>query len=128
MEQKTRGGRAFAPTLESVPVALGFHHPALAPAVALVRGWAQECGLDAALAENLAQAICVETVDGPRELTDAVGTSTDYVIDLGPADLSANMTGRALRGRGGTVVPAATSGATRSSTAAARPAVCRSGG
>ena len=30
------------------------------------------------------------------------------VVDLGPADLSANMTGRALRGRGVTVIPAAT--------------------
>ena len=108
VEAKSRGGRAFAPVLEPVPVALGFHHPDLAPAVALVRGWAQECGLDAALAEHLAQAICVESVDWPRELTDAVGTTTDYVIDLGPAELSANMTGRALRGRGVTVVPAAT--------------------
>ncbi|SDT16126.1 fatty acid synthase, bacterial type [Nocardioides scoriae] len=108
IEQKTRGGRAFAPTLESVPVALGFHHPALAPAVALVREWAELCGLDAALAEHLAQAICVETVDWPRELVDAIGAQTDWVVDLGPADLSANMTGRALRGRGVTVVAAAT--------------------
>ncbi|ROR89901.1 type I polyketide synthase [Nocardioides aurantiacus] len=108
IEAKSRGGRAFAPVLEPVPVALGFHHPALSPAVALVREWAQECGLDAALAEHLAQAICVETVDWPRELADAVASTTDYVIDLGPAQLSANMTGRALRGRGVTVVPAAT--------------------
>ncbi len=30
------------------------------------------------------------------------------MVDLGPADLSANLTGRALRGRGVTVIPAAT--------------------
>ena len=33
IEAKTRGGRAFDPTVESIPVAVGFHHPALAPAV-----------------------------------------------------------------------------------------------
>ena len=103
-----RGGRAFNPTVESVPVALGFHHPALAPAVAMVRDWADQCGLDAGLAEHLAYAICVETVDWPRALADAVGPNTGWVVDLGPAELSANMTGRALRGRGVTVIPAAT--------------------
>ena len=103
-----RGGRAFAPTVESVPVALGFHHPALAPAVPMVRDWADACGLDSGLAEHLAHAICVETVDWPRALADAVGPATRWVVDLGPADLSANMTGRALRGRGVTVIPAAT--------------------
>ncbi len=109
IEAKTRGGRAFGPTVESIPVALGFHHPGLAPAVAIARDWAEACGLDAGLTEHLAQAICVETVNWPRELTDAVGPNTRWVVDLGPADLSANMTGRALRGRGVTAVPAATS-------------------
>ena len=108
IEAKVRGGRAFAPTVESVPVALGFHHPALAPAVPMVRDWADACGLDSGLAEHLAHAICVETVDWPRALADAVGPATSWVVDLGPADLSANMTGRALRGRGVTVIPAAT--------------------
>ncbi len=109
IEAKTRGGRAFGPTVESIPVALGFHHPSLTPAVAMVRDWAEACGLDTGLAEHLAHAICVETVDWPRELADAVGPDTRFVVDLGPAELSANMTGRALRGRGVTVVPAATS-------------------
>ena len=108
IDAKVRGGRAFAPTVESVPVALGFHHPALAPAVAMVRDWADACGLDSGLAEHLAHAICVETVDWPRALADAVGPATGWVVDLGPAELSANMTGRALRGRGVTVIPAAT--------------------
>ena len=108
IESKTRGGRAFAPTVESIPVALGFHHPALAPAVDMARDWAATCGLDAGLTEHLAQAICVERVDWPRELADAVGENTRWVVDLGPADLSANMTGRALRGRGVTVVAGAT--------------------
>ncbi|HET7351672.1 MAG TPA: fatty acid synthase subunit beta domain-containing protein, partial [Marmoricola sp.] len=109
IEAKSRGGRAFAPTLESVPVSVGFHHPALAPAVAMVTEWAEACGLDTGLAEHLAQAICVESLDWPRALTDAVGTDTRWVVDLGPAELSANMTGRVMRGRGVTVVPAATS-------------------
>ncbi len=108
IEAKTRGGRAFAPTVEAIPVAIGFHHPSLAPAVAMVRTWAEACGLDAGLAEHLAHAICVETVDWPRELNDAVGAETRFVVDLGPSDLSANLTGRALRGRGITVIPAAT--------------------
>ena len=108
IEDKARGGRAFNPSVESIPVALGFHHPALAPAVAMARDWADACGLDAGLTEHLAHAICVETVNWPRELTDAVGANTRWVVDLGPANLSANMTGRALRGRGVTVIPGAT--------------------
>ena len=110
IEAKVRGGRAVQPRPSSpCPVALGFHHPALAPAVAMARDWAEACGLDAGLTEHLAHAICVETVDWPRQLTDAVGSQTRWVVDLGPAELSANMTGRALRGRGVTVIPAATS-------------------
>ncbi len=108
IDAKVRGGRAFNPSVESIQVSLGFHHPALAPAVAMARDWAEACGLDAGLTEHLAHAICVETVDWPRELTDAVGPDTRWVVDLGPADLSANMTGRALRGRGVTVLPGAT--------------------
>ena len=108
LDAKVRGGRAFKPTVESIPVALGFHHPALAPAVDMVREWARACGLDDGLAAHLAHAICVETVDWPRELTDATGPETRFVVDLGPAELSANMTARALRGRGITVIPAAT--------------------
>jgi fatty acid synthase len=108
IEAKVRGGRAFDPTVEPVPVALGFHHPALAPAVAMARDWAVACQLDAGLTEHLAHAICVETVDWPRELAEATGPRARWVLDLGPADLSANMTGRALRGRGVTVIPAAT--------------------
>ncbi len=108
IEKKSRGGRAFAPTVESIPVALGFHHPSLAPAVDMVRAWAETCGLDANLAGHLAHAICVESLHWPRQLTDAVGPRTRWIVDLGPGDLSANMTGRALRGRGVTVVPAAT--------------------
>ena len=40
IEAKVRGGRAFNPSMESVTVSLGFHHPALAPAVAMARDWA----------------------------------------------------------------------------------------
>src|SRR3954447_20817580 len=108
LEAKTRGGRAFRPVVEPLPVALGFHHPALAPAVDLVRDWAEACGLATGLAETLAHAICVDTVDWPRQLSDAVRHDTRWVVDLGPSTVSANMTGRALRGRGVTVIPAAT--------------------
>src|SRR5207237_8409880 len=59
LDSKNRGGRAFAPVVESLPVALGFHHPALAPAVAMVRDWAAACDLDAGLAEHPARALCV---------------------------------------------------------------------
>ena len=109
IDAKVRGGRAFAPTVESVPVALGFHHPALAPAVAMVRDWAEACGLDAGLAEHLAHAICVETVDWPRAArpTPSARPPAGSSTSARPT-LSANMTGRALRGRGVTVIPAAT--------------------
>ncbi len=108
VDLKRRGGRLLDPTMEPVAAAAGFHHPGLAPAVDLVGAWAERCGLDRELAEHLARAICVEPVDWPRELTDAVGERTRWVLDVGPGEVTARLTARALRGRGVTVVPAAT--------------------
>ena len=109
LDAKSRGGRAFDPTVEPLPVALGFHHPALAPAVAD----------GPRLGRGLRPRRRPRREPRPRDLrrpgrlararsTDAVSPQTRWVLDLGPADISANMTGRALRGRGVTVIPAAT--------------------
>ena len=108
VEDKLTGGRVFDPVVEELTIGVGFHHPALEPAVDLVIDWAQRCGLDTALAESLARAICVDPVTWPRQLNDGIDPDTHWVIDLGPADLAAAMTARAVRGRGITVIAAAT--------------------
>ena len=74
IEAKTRGGRAFDPDRRAASrsPSASTTRPSPRPST-MVRDWAEACGLDAGLAEHLAHAICVETVDWPRELTDAVG-------------------------------------------------------
>ncbi|HNO40212.1 MAG TPA: DUF1729 domain-containing protein, partial [Marmoricola sp.] len=108
VEDKLTGGRIFDPVVEELPIGIGFHHPALEPAVDLVIDWAQRCGLDPALAESLARNICIDPVQWQRQLSDGIDPNTKWVIDLGPADLAAGMTARAVRGRGISVVAAAT--------------------
>ena len=108
LANKSTGGRVFDPVVEELPIGIGFHHPALEPAVGMVIDWAGRCGLDVALAESLARNICVDPVKWARQLHDGIDADTRWVIDLGPADLAATMTARAVRGRGIGVIAAAT--------------------
>ncbi|MBB0995228.1 ACP S-malonyltransferase, partial [Dietzia sp. SLG510A3-40A3] len=54
-EAKLTGGEIFAPVFDPLDVEVGFHHPAMAPAVDVVSRWAERCGLDADRAAHLAR-------------------------------------------------------------------------
>ena len=54
---------------------VAFHHPALAPAVDLVRQWAGACGVNAEIAAQLAEAICIEPITWPSDLLDVIRES-----------------------------------------------------
>ena len=100
IEAKRRGGAAPSLRVNPLDVQIGFHHPALAPAVEQVVAWAQDCGLDADLAKKAAQAVLTTFVDWPAEITRLADAGAQWILDLGPADGVVALTERAVRGRG----------------------------
>ena len=109
IEAKRRGGAAPSLRVNPLDVQIGFHHPALAPAVEQVVAWAQDCGLDADLAKKAAQAVLTTFVDWPAEITRLTDAGAQWILDLGPADGVVALTERAVRGRGVGVLAVASS-------------------
>ncbi|WP_345001672.1 fatty acid synthase subunit beta domain-containing protein, partial [Tsukamurella soli] len=103
---KLTGGSPFAPRFEDIPVDIGFHHPALAEGVSMVRDWAERCGLDGDRAARLAAAVLVEPVDWVAEVDGAIAAGARWLIDLGPEDLATRLAANAARGRGVGIIPA----------------------
>ena len=69
-EAKLTGGEIFAPVFDPLDVEVGFHHPAMAPAVDVVSRWAERCGLDADRAAHLARQVFAEPVDWVEEMAE----------------------------------------------------------
>ncbi|WP_378738234.1 fatty acid synthase subunit beta domain-containing protein [Nocardia brasiliensis] len=113
-DAKVRGGAIFAPVFEDVAVDVAFHHPALADTVDLVTSWANQCGLDAALAGSLAQEILVDPIDWVEIVDGMVAAGAQWILDLGPGDLLSRLTGGSLKGTGVGMVAAATRAGQRS--------------
>ncbi|ADG98977.1 MaoC domain protein dehydratase [Segniliparus rotundus DSM 44985] len=107
-KKKLRGGAVFEPGFEPVRSLVGFHHPRLAPAVDLVAGWAERCGLDVGLARSFAQQILVDPVDWVERVQELVGAGAKWILDAGPGDMLTRFTKPVVRGHGVGVVPAAT--------------------
>ncbi|MFF0635961.1 fatty acid synthase subunit beta domain-containing protein [Nocardia sp. NPDC004151] len=107
-DAKKRGGAVFAPVFEDIPVEVAFHHPALAETVDLVKGWAQQCGLDAELAATLTQEVLVDPIDWVAIVDDTVAKGTQWILDLGPGDLLTRLTAGSLKGTGVGVLAAST--------------------
>lgn len=125
-EAKLTGGDVFAPVCDPLDVEVGFHHPAMAPAVELVVQWARRCGLDSDRTRMLAEAIFTTNVDWVDELGDAVHADAQWVLDMGPGEALTRLNHSVLRGTGVGVVPAATRRGLRELfTPGARPAVER---
>ncbi|MFE4463246.1 fatty acid synthase subunit beta domain-containing protein, partial [Nocardia tengchongensis] len=107
-DAKKRGGAVFAPVFEDIPVEVAFHHPALAETVDLVKGWAQQCGLDADLAATLTQEVLVDPIDWVAIVDDTVAKGAQWILDLGPGDLLTRLTAGSLKGTGVGVLAAST--------------------
>ncbi|MGV9412491.1 fatty acid synthase subunit beta domain-containing protein [Nocardia sp. NPDC003693] len=107
-EGKKRGGAVFAPVFEDIPVEAAFHHPALGETVDVVRGWAEQCGLDAELAAALTQEVLVDPIDWVTIVDTTVADGAQWILDLGPGDLLTRLTAGSLKGTGVGVVAAST--------------------
>ncbi len=71
-ESKLTGGEVFAPVFDPLDVEVGFHHPAMEPAVGVVVGWAARCGLDVGRAADLARSVFLDPVDWVEEVAEAL--------------------------------------------------------
>jgi fatty acid synthase len=115
--EKRTGGAPFDPTFERLPIRIGFHHPALEPALEDVRAWSERCGLSADRAVDLARRTAVDPVDWVEELDTAcvdgreggrpVG-SVDWFLDMGPDDTIGRLSRSTLAGSGIGIVSVST--------------------
>ncbi|SPT54031.1 3-oxoacyl-[acyl-carrier-protein] synthase 2 [Actinomyces bovis] len=112
-KDRRRGGAVLAPVTEYLATSVPFHTELLAQAVTDVVTWADRCGLDTALARDLAAAVLIDPVDWPatvHKAMDAPGQPR-LVLDLGPGNVLSRLTEAVLAGTGAAVVPAGTAAA-----------------
>jgi fatty acid synthase, bacteria type len=112
-KNKVRGGAVFPPTFDPVRVEVGFHSHRLSGGVEMVGGWAEQVGLDGALARAMAEAILVRPVDWVDEVGRLHAAGARWILDLGPGDILTRLTAPVIRGLGVGVVAAATRGGQR---------------
>ncbi|GGG21656.1 type I polyketide synthase [Rhodococcoides trifolii] len=106
-DAKRTGGAPFDPIFEPLPIRIGFHHPALEPALDDVRAWSERCGLNAERAVDLARRTAVDPVDWVEELeTASVGTS--WLLDMGPDDTIGRLSRSTLASSGIGIVSVST--------------------
>ncbi|GAA3962715.1 fatty acid synthase subunit beta domain-containing protein [Gordonia caeni] len=113
IKRKVTGGSPFAPVFENVMTTVPFHHPDMAPGIALVTEWAQRCGLDPALAHRYADAVLVQHVDWVAEVAEVVASGARWLLDFGPAEIATRLSSSLVRGQGLGAVPVATRGGQR---------------
>ncbi|TCW26751.1 type I polyketide synthase [Dietzia cinnamea] len=112
-EAKLTGGEVFAPVFDPLDVEVGFHHPAMAPAVEIVSRWARACDLDVERAVHLARQVFIEPVDWVEEMAEALHSGAQWVLDMGPGEALTRLNRSVVRGQGVGVVAAATRGGLR---------------
>ncbi|MDO1508850.1 MULTISPECIES: ACP S-malonyltransferase [unclassified Neisseria] len=84
--------------LVPLEVEVGFHHPALAPAVVQVAEWAAACGLDAEQARGIAQNVLVDPVDWVEECRRMADLGVRRILEIGPSGGVAMLTQAVLDG------------------------------
>ncbi len=107
-KNKFRGGAVFRPEFHPVQVEVGFHTPRLSDGVAVVERWAEKCGIDAAMAHEMTEAIFVRPIDWVAEVERLHASGAKWIVDLGPSDTVTRLTAPVIRGLGVGIVPAAT--------------------
>ena len=107
-KNKLRGGAVFSPVFQGVQVEVGFHTPRLSDGVDVVDRWAEKCGIDAAMAHEMTEAIFVRPIDWVAEIERLHEAGANWIVDLGPSDTVTRLTAPVIRGLGVGIVPAAT--------------------
>ncbi|MFC2356558.1 MAG: 3-oxoacyl-ACP synthase, partial [Corynebacterium matruchotii] len=100
VENKLRGGAPFNPNIAPLDVQVGFHHPAMIPAVDQVVLWATEAGLNQELAREVATKVMVTPVDWVEQVRDAVAAGARWLLDVGPDTGVTFLTEEILAGSG----------------------------
>lgn len=91
---KDESGQTPENLLWRLDVEVGFHHPAMLPAVAQVAEWAAACSLDAEQARSIAHNILMDLVDWVAMLTQAVLDGEEIeVLDVSGAEGKAALFG-----------------------------------
>ena len=107
---------------EAVLARAAFHHPELAGAVDLATEWAARCGMDTERVRALAQESLVDPIDWPAAVTGALDSGARWLLDLGPADLAAQLSSPEARALGvGVLAPATSRGLRELTVAGAAP-------
>jgi fatty acid synthase len=107
-KNKLRGGAVFSPEFHGVQVEVGFHTPRLSDGVEVVDRWAEKCGINAAMAHEMTEAIFVRPIDWVAEIERLHEAGAKWIVDLGPSDTVTRLTAPVIRGLGVGIVPAAT--------------------
>ncbi|WP_034651520.1 type I polyketide synthase [Corynebacterium vitaeruminis] len=108
IENKERGGKAFAPVVNPLPVQVGFHHPAMQAGVEQVVEWAKAAGLDADLARANAQDVMVTETNWPGEVASALESGAKWLLDVGPDTGVVSLTEPLIAGRGAVTLAVST--------------------
>ncbi|MDO4762330.1 MAG: DUF1729 domain-containing protein [Corynebacterium sp.] len=105
VENKLRGGAAFAPSIAQLDVQIGFHHTSMMPAVEQVAQWAAKAGLDVQVAREIARKIMVDPVDWVAQVRGAVEKGVRWFFELGPDAGVVGLTSQILAGHGAVSFP-----------------------
>ncbi len=97
---KDANGQTPENLLWRLDVEVGFHHPAMLPAVAQVADWAAACGLDAEQARGIAHNILMDPVDWVAECRRMAALGVRRILEIGPAGGVALLTQAVLDGKG----------------------------
>ena len=97
---KDENGQTPENLLWRLDVEVGFHHPAMLPAVAQVAEWATACGLDAEQARGIAQNVLVNPVDWVAECRSMAALGVRRILEIGPSGGVAMLTQAVLDGEG----------------------------
>jgi fatty acid synthase len=107
---KMRGGAPLAPQTEYLEVTVPFHHSSMEPAVVQTVAWAEQCGIDGAgadgLAEKLARAVLTDHVDWVEQIADAHATGATWFLDVGPGTVVSRLSADLIEGSGAGIVAA----------------------
>lgn len=97
---KDENGQTPENLLWRLDVEVGFHHPAMLPAVAQTAEWAAACGLDAEQAHGIAQNVLVNPVDWVAECRCMAALGVRRILEIGPSGGVAMLTQAVLAEEG----------------------------